>query len=384
MRKISVAVLDIRSSQITAVVGERGVNNTFIIKSKYSAEYDGYAEGELLDIDSFNTAVKDVVKSTLAANAGIKTFYVGVPGEFTKAVNTDKTISLPSAKKISKSDCESLADMAAPSGLADYISIRHSCLYYVLSDKRKVIDPVGEVSDSLQGKFCFYLCKEAFIGCIQTIFKDIAGIIEIKLIPSVHAEAVYLVEPEKRDEYAVLFDLGFISSSYSVICGNGLAFCESFSVGVGHIAVYLMSELDLPYEVALAFLTKVNLNAKEKLSSIEECVYEGKVYSFPTVTLRDKIRDGLDGICETIETCRQSYTGKNLDGKTIHLTGDGVNLIRGTAEHLSNRLVKNVEIIAPKVPYYDKPQFSSLLSLLDSALNDKKSTSFLSKLFNGG
>lgn len=33
MRKKSVAVLDIRSSEITAAVGERGVNNTFIIKS---------------------------------------------------------------------------------------------------------------------------------------------------------------------------------------------------------------------------------------------------------------------------------------------------------------------------------------------------------------
>ena len=43
MRRKSVAVLDVRSSEITAVVGERGVNNTFIIKSKYSCAYDGYA-----------------------------------------------------------------------------------------------------------------------------------------------------------------------------------------------------------------------------------------------------------------------------------------------------------------------------------------------------
>ncbi|MDE6597201.1 MAG: hypothetical protein K2K60_01005, partial [Clostridia bacterium] len=114
------------------------------------------------------------------------------------------------------------------------------------------------------------------------------------------------------------------------------------------------------------------LNAKERLSSIEEYVYEGNNYSFPTVLLRDKIREGLDGICETLEECRQSFTGKNLDTRPINITGEGVKIIRGTAEHISNRLVKNVDIISPKIPYYDKPQFSSLLSLLDTALKDSE------------
>ena len=56
MRRKSVAILDIRSLEITAVVGERGVNNTFIIKSKYSCTYDGYAEGEMVDEESFLSA----------------------------------------------------------------------------------------------------------------------------------------------------------------------------------------------------------------------------------------------------------------------------------------------------------------------------------------
>ena len=108
-------------------------------------------------------------------------------------------------------------------------------------------------------------------------------------------------------------------------------------------------------------------------------LFRSKPYKFSTILLRDKIREGLDGICETIEECRQSFTGKNLDGKTVYITGEGVKAVRGTAEHLSNRLVKNVEIISPAVPYYDKPQFSSLLSLLNIALADAKSTSFFKK-----
>ena len=377
MRKKSVAVLDIRSSEVTAVVGERGVNNTFIIKSRYTCAYDGYAEGKLIDEDGFLSAVNDVVKSTVSACGGLKSFYVGVPGEFIKIVNVDKVVSFQSAKKITNADRDYLAGISAPENTDSYQTIKHSCLYYVLSDKRKIIYPVGMVSDSLQGKFCFYQCRNDFIDVLLKAFGKFKDIADINLIPTVYAEAMYLLGAEQRDEYAVLFDLGYISSSYSVVCGNGLAFCESFSVGIGHIAVYLMTELDIPFDVASKFLSMVNLNAKETLNTYEECIYEGKTYKFLTVTLRDKIREGLDGICETLEACRQSFTGKNIDVRTINITGEGVKVIRGTAEHISNRLVKNVEIVSPAVPYYDKPRFSSLLSLLDCALTDAGSVSFL-------
>ncbi|MCH5142521.1 MAG: hypothetical protein J1G07_02270 [Clostridiales bacterium] len=370
MRNKYVAVLDIRSTEMTAVVGERGVNKTFIIKSKYTCTYDGYAEGELLDIPSFTAAITDVVKSTLSAMNGIKTFYVSIPGEFLKLVNTDRVLSFPSAKKITLTDCRNLVDAAKPPVEENWMTIRNSCLYYVLSDKRKVIYPVGAISDSLQGKFCFFKCRNSFVGCIMDAFKKFKDIQTIRLIPSNYAEAMYIVEPERRDECAVLFDFGFISSTYSVICGNGILYSESFSLGIGHIAVYLMEQLDIPYQVAMTFLSTVNLNAKEKLGDNAECIYEGKTYTFPTVELRDRIREALDGICETIEECRQSYTGRNIEGKPILVTGEGIKVVRGAIEHIAGRLVKTLETVAPNVPYYDKPRFSSLFSLLDTALND--------------
>lgn len=370
MRTNYVAVLDIRSSEMTAVVGERGVNNTFIIKSKYTGAYDGFAEGEFLDADNFVSVVAQLVRQTLSATTGIKTFYVGVPGEFLKLVNSENVLTFHSSKKVGNGDLQNLSKHAAPAQEDKWRTIRHSCLYYVLSDKRKVIDPLGAVTDSIQGKFCFYKCKNSFVDCLMEAFRQFKQIANINLIPSNYAQAMYLIEPEKRDECAVLFDLGYISSTYSVVCGNGLLYSESFSVGIGHIAFYLMSELDIPYEVAVNFLTTVNLNSKKGSKIMEECIYDGKTYSFSSSTLCEKIREGLDGICETVEECRNNFPGKNIEGKPLLITGDGVRMIRGTVDHMSSRLVKNVEIVVPKVPYYDKPQFSSLFSLLDTALKD--------------
>ena len=69
-----------------------------------------------------------------------------------------------------------------------------------------------------------------------------------------------------------------------------------------------------------------------------------------------------------IETCLQSFTPKDLTGAQINITGEGVGVIRGTIEHFSSRLVSPVEVVAPSLPYYDKPHFSSLFSLLYAAL----------------
>jgi cell division protein FtsA len=363
--KKSVAVLDIRSSEVCAVVGERGVNNTFIIKSKYSCNYEGYEEGVLLDENSFFAAIGEVVKSTLSCcGRRINTFYVSVPGEFLKVVCGQKAISFPAPKKITKSNVEQLISVAQPNEEKSYSTIYRSPIYYMLADKRRVIDPVGIVSDTLSGRISYFRCKNYFIEKLKTAFLQFSGISNLNLIPQNLAEALYLIQPDDRDAYSVLFDLGFISSTYSIVCGNGIVFSESFSLGVGHIAVLLMSRLDIPYEVALTFLGKVNLNAKEKLTTIEEYKYDGKMYSFSTSALRDIIREGLDGICETIDECRQVYIDKHIDGKPILATGEGIKAVRGLSEHLASRLETPIEVIAPKLPFYDKPQFSSLFSLL--------------------
>ena len=180
---------------------------------------------------------------------------------------------------------------------------------------------------------------------------------------------MYILPEEKRDQYAILLDIGFISSTYSVVCGNGIAYSEAFSVGAGHIAVYLMGELEIPYEVAIKLINQVNLSCTDRVNQMIEERFNGENFTFSASIIREKVREGLDGLCEMIEECRQNYTGVNLDGKPLLVTGDCVNYINGTVQHLCERLGKNVEIIAPALPYYDRPQYSSLFSLLHTALS---------------
>ncbi len=373
----SVAVIDVRSSQITAVVAERGVNGTFIIKSSFTSEYDGYAEGQMIDENSFSSALTSVVRRTLSACGDkVRSVYAGVPGEFTRVLATDNVVSFPSRRKVGKSDVKALEGASVPSGVKDGRLVRSACLYYVLSDMRRVVDPVGMLTDSLRGRMCHYVCDGRYCDLTEAALSA-CGIEKVSFIPAVHAEAMYLLPPEKRDEYAVLFDFGFISSTFSVACGNGVAYSQSFSLGAGHLALYLGEALEIPFNAALAILGKVNLNSKDGAGSYIEHMADGKLYKFAASEVKEKLREALDGICETLEECTRSFTEKPTDGKTLYVTGESALAVRGAADHISGRMVREVTMAAPQIPYYDKPSFGPLFSLIDMALGDRENNSIL-------
>ena len=52
------AVLDIGSSKISVMIAEKGINNTFNIKSSAEENYDGFSGGEFFSEDSLKNAIK--------------------------------------------------------------------------------------------------------------------------------------------------------------------------------------------------------------------------------------------------------------------------------------------------------------------------------------
>ena len=58
MNRKSVAALDVESSAVTALIGERGVNNTFVFKGIHTHPYDGFAEAEFFDVRGLQQAAR--------------------------------------------------------------------------------------------------------------------------------------------------------------------------------------------------------------------------------------------------------------------------------------------------------------------------------------
>lgn len=377
----SVAVLCVESSEITALTGSRGVNNTFVFKGMHTEKYDGFADGVFFDPAGLKSAVFAALeRMELSCGGGTKKVYVGVPGEFLNVVSKRQLVSFQRKRKVMSSDIDLLYKNGFEADDRYGEFIRRGSVYFITSDKRRVIDPVGMISDSLEGYLSYFYADPRFTELFRNILGEY-GVKKIEFLPISLAEALYLIPSEVRDEYAVLLDVGYMSMTFSVVCGNGIVFQRAASVGGGHVAAHMIEDTQLPFEAAEAMLKKINLSSIDVEGSVIEYNDGKESYSVSAAEIKEKVKEGLDILCEEINRCLELGYTRYTEYKPVLLTGGGVTDIRGAREHISGRLNKVVDIIAPKLPYYNKPVQSSLLSLLNMALETEGEQGVIHKLF---
>lgn len=389
MKNQSVAVLDIRSNEVSFLLGAKGVNETFLFSDSRSEQYEGFSSSGFYDEKSFCNAVNAVVTSIKENFGGkIQTIYVGVPSGFIDIQTKGHTISFSGKRKLCQQDVEALFDSGLNDLLANGICIRRSAMYFTLGDNRKYFSPeelYGVSTTTLKGGLCYYFVSEYFYNIVTTVLSDL-GFQDVRFIPSSLAQATYLLSNKKREGYAYLLDVGFLSSTISIVYGDGIVHEQTFDFGTGAILVALMDALNVEYSVAEEILYAANIsggNIPKDQVFFEES--SGKQYS--VLKINDVIKYALDFLCENVDKFfAKYYKDKNASGLIINpisITGEGIGYIKGGAEHIAKRLNRLTEIVYPDLPYYDKPSCSSRIALLNAAISEKKKIGWFHKIFNG-
>lgn len=379
MANKSVAVLDIRSSEIAVLYGERGVNQTFVFKASTTEPYGGYQDGEFFDKDELREAITRALNAVEhICGEKLRTLYVGVPGEFTKVVPKEQVIGFPKRVKIGNKELDALF-AGGREEIPSYRFMRVTSMIYVTADNRRVANPVGLSSVGLSGVLSYFYCSEYFAQTVEEIFKDTK--LSLHFLPTEFAMASYLIPPETRDEYALFLDVGYLSSSVCVLLGNGVLAQRTFWAGQGQIAVRLMEKFSLPYDAAVELLKRSNLYLKKEAKN-REFTHRGTTYVIPAKEFVEEVKAGLDELCETVGEFLEECSGKELEYKPLYVSGEGLDGIRGALEHMSKRLSCICEAIAPNLPYYNKPSMSSRIALIDMAYEDNRKSGRLFRLLN--
>ncbi len=374
----SVAVLDIRSSEIAVFFGERGVNHTFIFKASATEPYGGYQDGEFYDVADLSGAVRRAVASVEhICGERLKTLFVGVPGEFTRVIPKEQVVGFPKKVKIGAKELDTLF-AGGKEQMKGYRFMRVSSMIYVTADNRRVADPTGLYATGLSGVLSYFYCSEYFAKTVEGIFPKSS--MQFYFLPTQFAMATYLIPPETRDEYALFLDVGYLSSTMCVMLGNGVLAQRTFWAGQGQIVVRLMQKFSLPYEAAAALLSKANLFMKKEAKN-KEFVYRGVSYDIPMREFVEEVKAGLDDLCEEVGAFLEECSGKELDFKPLYVSGEGLDGIRGALEHMSKRLSCICEQLAPDLPYYNKPSMSSRIALVDMAYEDYRKCGSLYRFF---
>lgn len=376
----SVAILDMRSWTVTAVIGQKGVNNTFVFKGTQSRQYEGYDNSRFYDENGLKQAIYSVLSAAeQSANERLKTIYVGVPDEFTKVINKRHLISFSSAKKIGESEKETLfKDGYANVDEPNYENIHSSALYFITADSRRVLDPVGIVSPTLEANICYILCRTYFTEYMRNALKEY-GYKEVVFVPAAYMQSLYLLSEEKRRASAILLDAGMAASSVSVFYGNGILRQENFQFGEGNVSGALCEGLDISYESATEILKKANLFCHT--TEPNRPLYPDERY-ISSDKINEIIAEQLDLLCEPLSRFLDELPSAAAN-RPLLITGEGITGIRGAVEHIAKRLNRETEVLTPKLPYYNTPSMSSRISLLSYALKDKYNKSLIYRILTG-
>lgn len=367
MYKKQVAIIDVGSSEIRAVVGEKGVNNTFIIKGKSAFPYEGFADATFFDVDGFKTAILSAgqyLKSV--ARSDVHTVYVGVPGDFTQVFVKGSQISFEKSKKVTDADVDKLYDATFVTNLGNTSLINRSAVIYELADFRRLANPIGVQTEVLKGKLSFITCNNYFMECVKAGLQS-CGFNNVEFVSTALAQAMYLFDAESRDRIAILADVGYITTTISVVQGDGIVYQRSFNYGGGYITGVISENFDVDFDVAETIKRKISVSRITDGNPLEILDGEnGKYYSIDE--LKKLVIMCIDNFCEEVMISLEKVGFTIPDYVPLKITGGGLSFIRGAKEHVSARLGMIVETIAPSVPLMDNPLESSILSLLDIAL----------------
>ena len=392
MKNESVAILDIRSNEVSFLLGSKGVNGTFVFSGMSNEKYDGCCTEGFFDEDSFRRAVVRAISFVQQTYDGtIREIYVGVPSSFISVITTGHTATFNSKRKITEQDIDALFESGLNRLLAQGRCIRRSAMYFTLGDNRKYFsasDLYGVPTNMLKGALCYYFVSEAFYNAVQNLLGDM-GFTDVKFIPSTLAQSMYLLPENKREGYGFLLDIGYMSSSISVVYGNGIVHEESFDCGIASVLVALIQALKIEYPVAEEMLEMANISGGNVPKDLMYYTELDK-RAFSVQGINEVIKCALDELCESVDSFLRKYyrdkASMMISVNPISVTGEGISGIKGVAEHIAKRVSWLTETVYPDLPYYDKPTYSSKIALLSMALSDREKKSWWKKVLhkNGG
>lgn len=370
----NIAVLEVGTSKITVLFGKSGINGNFNIAGTFETPYAGYYEGEFVEEEELNGAIKTALsKAELGLGEQINKLYVGVPSAFSASVNTPFSKTFSQKVKINEEILNSIYDENNQyKDVEDYVLITCAPVSVVFEDGRKMLNPIGQRALRVSGILNYIYSEKNFILKMNQILSNY-GIAVVEYLSSPLCEAIYLLPENKRETGRIIIDCGFITTSVAIAQGNGLTLLGSFSVGGGQITSDLCQCLNIGYKEAENLKKQLTLSVIPNDNDIYQINRIEYVLPVSMKKANEIVCSRLDMIGSLINKCL-SKAENNARNQVIYLTGGGLSYIRGAKDYLSKLLGVNVEILVPPDMNYQKPNYSEVLGLLNYAVKKEKTS----------
>lgn len=372
MAKECVCVVEIGSSKLSCVVAQKGINGIFNIKAKSVVEYAGFFEGEFVEKNQLEDAVRTLFEEIVEVyKKKIEKIYVGVPAEFSKVVSAKEQLMFRFKRAVRQSDLDKLSQSASEKIDVEGMEILSiNPISYTLDDNRKTTEPLKLKASKISADLSVILAQSSFIQTFNKIWARI-GIEQAEYLSEPLCEAMIVLEKEERERTCIVIDVGARSTSVAFVKGDGLTNLTSFSMGGSYITSDLSEACEIAYNDARNLKKQIVLSLKGDDDDFYELVtLGGKVVKIPLNYANDAVCYRLEMIAKTVNECIRLFAKEYVPYYPIYLCGAGVSKIKGGKDFFAKCLGRNISYGVPPVPAMDKPENASMLGLLNEAIEE--------------
>lgn len=381
MSKLSdMVVIDIGSRSICAYNAERLSDDNFAIKNSYEIEYSGYMDGSWIAPEEIIPSIVKLIDKIERTSGHIKRVYVGIPSQFAVVRTVYEKLSFPKKKRLTQTDIDELFDVNDPFVGSPFTRIHTEAVYYINDKGDRVLSPVGRETSVLKTQLAYVGVKTDVISPIRQGLMRY-GVKSVDFIQSEYAAALALFSKEERDNGVVLADIGYLSTSVLYVGGDALLELKDFSLGGSMIALGISSTMNIPFNVAAAIAAKINLGYKDEGDYTLK--YDAKTYTYPIEQINKIAKECISCVVNYIKKAIGAFRFDTAPDQPVYVTGGGFSDIRFSREFMSKCFRKEVEVVQPSMPNYDKPCYSTMVGLLKKAIIMEKQEKFgfLKRLF---
>lgn len=357
------AVLDIGSDVLTLALQDKKCNDNLLFKGQ--ANYDGYQDGEFLDLEGLYNAIQDLIaKARDTAFAEVKEIVVGVPAEFATVVCKTVETTFAKPRKITQRDIDGIFLQGNTyTKHPDYRALNCAPIYYILDNGRRTPEaPIGHTTKGLASFASYILCENSFLE----IFDTFAAALKVKFLytSSLLAQLMFVVPTAMRDEGVILVDCGYISTGVAYAKGDGLLYSMAFSLGDGNIAGDIATCTQIPFDHASELVKKINLNLNPSSTDTYTVNIDTQTYYYPMAVVNEIATLRMQDIAEKIKKIID-YSPYEITPDTKILISGGGLLMAGAKDILQKVTGHSAQFnVCDAIVSLNKPSNCSLVSLL--------------------
>lgn len=365
------AVLEFGTSKITCAIAEQKQRMGLEVLGCAKVPYAGIRDANWVDSERVYFAIDEALAAAEhQADIRLKRVHVGIPGSFLQIVN--RTAQIGTNGRITDADIARLVKEASDFETEpDMVLLEAAPAWFLLDDGNVYLDPSGMSSRRLRGSVSFMFANRLFLNDVMKMLQHL-GVHVDSFISEPLAEALYLVPQENRDDLAVLVDIGYSTTSVSVVYGDAILFFETIPLGGANIASDIAYVMKVDMETAEQLKQRYSFGLA--LSGSIPYMYakdsSGKLKKYPYELINGIIDARVEQIIEFV-TQTVSRAERDLNKKLdVFLTGGGISFIRGASgfyKTVSGRTPVPISVSSVKL---SDPSLHAAYAMLQYAYGD--------------